>query len=104
AGAPEELLELVKERRREGADLASDVPLEALALRLGGYALDACGEDQALGSGSTAHDTCLWLRKLEGLADGSRELPPALESALSAIFWRLVDSTRGTTLGLGDDV
>jgi eukaryotic-like serine/threonine-protein kinase len=104
AGAPEELLELVKERRREGAELANDVPLEALALRLGGYALDACGEDEALGRGHTAHDTCLWLRKLEGLADGSRELPPPLENALSAIFWRLVDSTRGTTLGLGDDV
>jgi hypothetical protein len=48
-------------------------------MRLGGYALDACGEDAELGPGRgpTAHDTCLWLRKLEGLADGSRELPPS---------------------------
>ena len=47
-----------------------------LAIRLGGYALDACGEDSDLGPGRgpTAHDTCLWLRKLEGLVDGSREL------------------------------
>jgi hypothetical protein len=77
-----------------------------LAIRLGGYALDACGEDSELGPGRgpTAHDTCLWLRKLEGLADGSRELPRALASALSTLFWRLVDTTRGTALGEVDDV
>jgi serine/threonine-protein kinase len=51
-----------------------------------------------------AHETCLWLRKLDGLADGERELPPALKGALSSILWRLVDSTRGTALGEVDDV
>ncbi|MEZ4446879.1 MAG: serine/threonine-protein kinase [Polyangiaceae bacterium] len=107
ATSPAEILDLVRERRQEdGAELATDVPLEVLALRLGGYALDACSEDADRGPnrGPTAHDTCLWLRKLEGLADGSRELPPPLERALSAVFWRLVDTTRGTTLGLVDDV
>ncbi len=107
AGAPAEILDLVKERRQdEGVELAADVPLEVLAVKLGGYALDACGTDTDLGpgGGQTAHDTCLWLRKLEGLAEGKRELPPALENALSTIFWRLVDTTRGTTLGLVDDV
>ncbi|MBW2453784.1 MAG: serine/threonine protein kinase [Deltaproteobacteria bacterium] len=107
AGTPAEILDLVKERRQtEGADLHVDVPLEALAVRLGGYALDACGQDADLGPGRgpTAHETCHWLRKLDGLADGTRELPRPLKTALSAIFWRLVDTTRGTTLGLGDDV
>lgn len=107
ASTPAEILELVEERRQlEESDTETDVPLEALALRLGGYALDACGEDTSLGPGSgpTAHDTCLWLRKLHGLVDGSRELPPAIETALSALFWRLVDTTRGTTLGETDDV
>ncbi|RLB66189.1 MAG: hypothetical protein DRI90_00030 [Deltaproteobacteria bacterium] len=107
AGTPAEILDLVKERRQtEGADVHLDVPLEVLALRLGGYALDACGQDSDLGPGRgpTAHETCHRLRKLEGLADGTRELPRPLQSALSAIFWRLVDTTRGTTLGLGDDV
>lgn len=107
ARAPAEILDLVKERRqREGADVAADIPLEVLAIRLGGYALDACGEDFDLGPGRgpTAHDTCQWLRKLEGLADGSREMPDALKAALSALFWRLVDTTRGTALGEVDDV
>ncbi len=105
ARAPAEILDLVKERRRqEGADPQADVPLEVLAIRLGGYALDACGEDAGLGRGPAAHDACLWLRKLEGLADGSRELPDALKNALSALFWRLVDTTRGTALGEVDDV
>ena len=107
ARAPAEILDLVKERRQaEGADLHADLPLEVLAVRLGGYALDACGEDADLGPGRgpSAHDTCHWLRKLEGLADGSRELPSALKSALSSLFWRLVDTTRGTTLGEVDDV
>jgi serine/threonine-protein kinase len=103
ARAPSEILDLVKQRRpAEGADLDADLPLEVLAIRLGGYALDACGEDG--GRGPTAHDTCLWLRKVEGLADGSRDLPASLKGALSALFWRLVDTTRGTALGEVDDV
>ena len=91
---------------KKSDDPDADLPLEVLALRLGGYALDACGEDSDLGPGRgpTAHDTCLWLRKLEGLADDSRELPPALRAGLSALFWRLVDTTRGTALGEVDDV
>ena len=107
ARAPAELLDLVKERRQNApSDLDEDLPLEVLAVRLGGYALDACGEDAELGPGRgpTAHDTCLWLRKLEGLVDGSRDLPPALKGALSTLFWRLVDTTRGTALGEVDDV
>ena len=106
ATTPAELLDVVKERRQsDGAKLEVDVPLEVLALRLGGYVLDACSDgERGPDRGPMAHDTCLWLRKLEGLADGSRDLPPPLERALSAIFWRLVDTTRGTTLGLADDV
>src|SRR5580704_8256454 len=107
ARAPAEILDLVRERRQsEGGDLDAGLPLEVLAVRLGGYALDACGEasDLGPGRGPTAHDTCLWLRKLEGLADGSRELPDALKNALSALFWRLVDTTRGSALGEIDDV
>jgi serine/threonine-protein kinase len=106
ASAPAELLDLVKARRTETSEPDADLALEVLAIRLGGYALDACGEDADLGPGRgpTAHDTCLWLRKLEGLADGTRELPPALKNALSVLFWRLVDTTRGTALGEVDDV
>jgi serine/threonine-protein kinase len=107
ARAPSEILDIVKERRpAEGGNLDIDLPLEVLAVRLGGYALDACGEDGARGPGRgpTAHDTCLWLRKLEGFADGSRELPESLKGALSTLFWRLVDTTRGTALGEVDDV
>jgi len=109
ARAPAELLDVVRERRLGGegeADPGFDLALEVLALKLGGYALDACGEDSELGPGRgpTAHDTCLWLRKLEGLTDASREMPPALRGALSSIFWRLVDATRGTSLGEVDDV
>ncbi len=107
ARAPAEILDLVKEQRT-GVDVDPNehLPLEVLAIRLGGYALDACGEDALLGPGRgpTAHDTCLWLRKLQGLADGSRELPPPLKGALSTLFWRLVDTTRGTALGEVDDV
>jgi serine/threonine-protein kinase len=111
ARAPSELLDVVRERHAErssdpGGDASFDLALEVLALKLGGYALDACGEEHHLGPGrgQTAHDTCLWLRKLEGLSDGSREMPPPLQSALSALFWRLVDTTRGTALGEVDDV
>ena len=107
ARSPAEILDLVKERRPlDPPDFEADLPFEALAIRLGGYALDACGEDGGLGPGRgpTAHDTCLWLRKIEGLADGSRELPESLEGALSTLFWRLVDTTRGTALGEVDDV
>lgn len=107
SSTPSEILDIVKERRKvEGHDVESLLALEVLAIRLGGYALDACGEDSDLGPGRgpTAHDTCLWLRKLDGLADGSRELPAPLRSALSTLFWRLVDTTRGTALGEVDDV
>ena len=107
ARAPTELLDVVKERRlTDGSDDEVDLMIEVLAIRLGGYALDACGEEPDLGPGRgpTAHDTCLWIRKIEGLADGSRELPPALRGALSSVFWRLVDTTRGTALGEVDDV
>src|SRR5882724_828449 len=106
ARAPSELLDLVKQRRQGGGEFDAELQLEVLAVRLGGYALDACGEDAELGRGRgpTAHDTCLWLRKVEGLTDGTRELPGPLKSALSALFWRLVDTTRGTALGEVDDV
>lgn len=110
ARAPAEILDIVRERRQNPAGdldtLDAHLPLEVLAVRLGGYALDACEHDSTLGPGRgpTAHDTCLWLRKLEGLVDGSRELPATLKAALSAILWRLVDSTRGTALGEVDDV
>lgn len=106
ARAPAEILDLVAERRRAGADEPSLVALEVLAIKLGGYALDACGEDAELGPGRgpTAHETCRWLRKLDGLTDGTREPPPALKAALSALLWRLVDTTRGTALGEVDDV
>jgi serine/threonine-protein kinase len=106
ARAPAEILDLVRERRQGGeGDPDLDLRLEVLAIRLGGYALDACGEDSDLGPGRgpAAHDTCLWLRKLEGLADGSRELPAPLLAALSTLLWRLVDTTRGTALGEVDD-
>jgi hypothetical protein len=109
ARTPAELLEEVANRRAAPAEERNEefeLALEVLAIKLGGYALDAQGEepDFGPGGGPTAHDTCLWLRKLEGLSDGSRTLPPSLESALSSLFWRLVDTTRGTSLGAVDDV
>ena len=107
ARTPAELLDVVRERRQTGtSDAETDTAIEVLALRLGGFALDALGEDSDLGPGrgGAAHDTCLWLRKLDGLADGSRELPSSVKTALSAMFWRLVDTTRGTALGEVDDV
>jgi tRNA A-37 threonylcarbamoyl transferase component Bud32 len=107
ARAPEALLDVVTERR-DGDDIDPQTTdgLEVLAVRLGGYALDACGEEPDLGPGRgpTAHHTCLWLRKVRGLTDGSRELPQALRTALSALLWRLVDTTRGTVLGEVDDL
>ena len=53
ARAPAEILDLVEgaARRATGVDLDADLPLEVLAIRLGGYALDACGEDSDLGPG-----------------------------------------------------
>ncbi|MGZ3478336.1 MAG: hypothetical protein ACXVCJ_27810, partial [Polyangiales bacterium] len=106
ARAPAEILDLVRETRHaHPKDPRASVSLEVLAIRVGGYALDACGDgDLGPGRGPTAHETCLWLRKLEGLADGSRELPASLQTALSTLFWRLVDTTRGTALGETDDV
>lgn len=107
ADAPQSLLELVEERRKEGSpDPEADEALEVLAVQLGGYALDACGEEPDLGPGRgpTAHHTCMWLRKVQGLTDGTRALPGALRNALSSLFWRLVDATRGTSLGEVDDV
>jgi eukaryotic-like serine/threonine-protein kinase len=107
ARAPAELLDIVKERREKGdGDPQIDQMLEVLAIRLGGYALDACGGEKDLGPGRgpAAHGTCLIIRKIEGLADGSRELPAPLKSALSAVLWRLVDTTRGSALGEIDDV
>ncbi|MFO0613787.1 MAG: serine/threonine-protein kinase [Polyangiaceae bacterium] len=107
ARTPSEVLDLVAERRQSGAPDDQLVPLEVLALRLGGYALDACGDDDSNlgnGRGPTAHDTCLLLRKLDGLSEGTRKMPPTLETALGALFWRLVDTTRGTALGEVDDV
>lgn len=105
--APSELLEVIRERRQsQSGSEPDDVALEVLAVRLGGYALDACEQESDLGPGRgpTAHDTCRWLSQLEGLADGSRELPAELKTALSSLFWRLVDTTRGTALGEVDDV
>lgn len=108
AKAPIELLELIGERRagKDSDHPPDDTALEILAVRLGGYVLDACGEDSDLGPGRgpTAHATCLWLRKLEGVADGRRRMPEELQDALGAVFWRLVDTTRGTALGAVDDI
>lgn len=108
ARAPAELLDIVRERREsdEVRDAAFEVALEVLALKLGGYALDATGDaERDLGErGPVAHATCLWLRKLDGLVDGTREMPSPLQGALSSLFWRLVDTTRGTALGEVDDV
>jgi serine/threonine-protein kinase len=107
AHSPEEILDLVKERQADkGGDPGADLALLVLAIRLGGYALDACGEGSDLGPGRgpTAHDTCHWLRKIEGLTDSSVELSAPLKAALSMLFWRLVDTTRGTALGEVDDV
>ncbi len=108
ARTPEEILDVVRQRRQSDAEEDPEfiLALEVLALKIAGYALDACGEDSDLGPGRgpTAHETCLMLRKLEGLSDGTRELPAALRGALSSLFWRLVDTTRGTSLGEVDDV
>jgi serine/threonine-protein kinase len=103
ARAPRELVDLVNDARRtEGADAELVAALEVLAVRLGGYALDAASGDE-LASGRAAHDTCLWLRRLDGLVTGERAFAPALSDALASLFWRLVDVTRGTALGEVDD-
>ncbi len=107
ANAPQSILDAVHERRAGAErDEAAELALEILAIQLGGYALDACGEEPDLGTGRgpTAHHTCKWLRTVEGLTDGSRELPSPLKQALSGLLWRLVDCTRGTSLGEVDDV
>jgi hypothetical protein len=107
ASTPAELLDVVKERRASGdSDEQVDSALEVLAIRLGGYALDACGGEGELGPGSgpTAHGICLWLRKLDGLVAGTRAFPASLRTALSSLLWRLVDTTRGAALGEVDDV
>jgi serine/threonine-protein kinase len=102
AAAPAQILDVAKQARGGGpAGGGASLPLEVLAVRLGGYALDACGQDEG---GRAAHDTCLWLRKLDGLTEGTREFPESLQGSLSALFWRLVDMTRGTALGEVDDV
>ncbi len=101
ARSPAELIDVIRERRAQDPE-GDEVALEVLAVRLGSYALDACGSDSE--RGPLAHDTCRWLRKLDGVADGTRELPIQLRTALSAMFWRLVDTTRGTALGEVDDV
>lgn len=104
---PLELLELVRERRQGGdtSPLETDA-WEVLAVRVGGYALDACSVEGegAANQGRMAHETCRWLSQIEGVADGERQLPEPLREALSGVFWRLVDLTRGTALGEVDDV
>jgi len=106
ARTPADILDHVKETRHaRGGDAPELRSLEVLAIRVGGYALDACGEgDVGPRPGEAAHDTCLWLRKLDALADVSREVPASLQTALGTLFWRLVDTTRGTSLGEVDDV
>lgn len=106
AKAPIELLELIEQRKSDDENDSFTAALQVLAVRLGGYVLDACGEDTGLGPGRgpTAHSTCLWLRKLDGVQDASRPVAQELSDALSAVFWRLVDTTRGTALGEVDDV
>ena len=52
SGTPAEILDAVQARRQdEGIEMSVDVPLEVLAIKLGGYALDACGHDSDLGPG-----------------------------------------------------
>ena len=59
------------EPSRYKPNASDDLALEIVALKLGGYALDACGDERDLGPrrGQAAHDICLWLRKLQGLVD-----------------------------------
>jgi hypothetical protein len=107
ARGPAQLLELVESARRGEVedDEAGQLALEVLAVRVGGYVLDACGEATELGPGRgrVVYDTCQWLRRMQGLVDGDRTFPGPLEEALSALLWRLVDSTRGTALGEVND-
>ena len=56
AGTPAELLDVVNERRQSQSDDEQvELALEVLAVRLGGYALDACGDVPELGPGRGAH-------------------------------------------------
>lgn len=79
---------------------------EIVALELAGYSLDACVEEAGLKElqGSQAHAICRFVTKLEGMNDSGAQPTEELQRALSALFWRLVDSTRGTALGAVDDV
>lgn len=108
ARAPVEILDRI---RATDAALEQDEPewreLAAIvALELAGYSLDACVEEAGLKEfqGSQAHAVCRFVTKLEGMNDGSAPPSEELRRALSALFWRLVDSTRGTALGAVDDV
>lgn len=103
AQSPEVLLDEVA-AHRQAQTLTPDAlaSLEVLAIRLGSYALDACDDDAR--RGPTAHRTCRWLRKVDGLVDGSRSLSPGLRAALAGLLWRLVDTTRGTALGELEDL
>ena len=87
-------------------DLDVDLPLEVIALS-GSAATPSTRvrrRTRDLGPGARAdRPRCtrvLWLRKVEGLADGTRTLPAPLEGALSTpLLAALVDTTRGTALG-----
>jgi len=108
--APTQLVEAVAEEdlleyNSVAHDADAVLALEVTAVRIGGYALDACAApDLGPRRGESAHATCRWLRRIDGLADGSRQLPAPLEAAIAAVLWRLVDATRGTALGAVDDV
>lgn len=102
--APESLLDDIAEHRTK-SDLGEDVlaAIEVLAIRLGSYALDAYAHDDVR-KGAVAHQACGWLRKVNGLTTGTRTVSPGLQSALAGLLWRLVDTTRGTSLGELEDL
>lgn len=108
--APSDLLDRA---RGDGEEDPSDVAeseyresLAIVALEVAGYSLDACVEESGLAGaqGSQAHAICRWLIKLEGTSGGTQGFSDPLQRALSSLFWRLVDTTRGTALGAVDDV